>query len=114
MSRYLKGNKIGIFKLLEGKNGPTPFLPLNANFDGQRKHIKGKETKYLTEDQAKHIYIYRKVELGSVINIDMIKQEMEQDLDRLDDISGEMNPHHEIILKRQKGILQSYHKWNSG
>ena len=34
-----------------------------------------------------------KVESGNVINIDTIKQEMEQDLDRLDDTSRDINPY---------------------
>ena len=32
---------------------------------------------YLTEDQAKHIH--KKIELGNVINIGTIKQEIDQD-----------------------------------
>ena len=49
-------------------------------------------------DQARHIY--EKVELGSVINIDTIKQEMDQDVDRIDDTIGEINPYHEIIVNK--------------
>ena len=47
-------------------------MPLKANISGQSKHIKDKETRYLTEDQTKHMY--KKVELESEINIDTIKQ----------------------------------------
>ena len=49
-------------------------MPLNTSMGGQLKPIKDKETKYLTEDQARHIY--KKLELGNVVNIDTIKQEM--------------------------------------
>ena len=54
--------------------------------------IKNKETRCLTEDQAKHIY--EKVESGNVINVDIIKQKMDQDqyLDKLDGTSGDINP----------------------
>ena len=50
--RFFVGNKIRIFQLIEDRNGPTTFLPLNENISGQTKHIKDKETKYLTENQA--------------------------------------------------------------
>ena len=50
------------------------------------------------EDQAKHIY--KKVELGNVINIDTIKQEMDQDwdLNRLDDTSVDINLYRVLIV----------------
>ena len=35
MSKFFRRNKIRTFKLLEGKNGPTTFLVLNANISGQ-------------------------------------------------------------------------------
>ena len=73
-------------------------MPLNANIAEQMKKVKDKETKYLTEDQTKQIY--KKVELGSIINIDTIKQEVELDLDRLDDASGDINPYHEITVNK--------------
>ena len=66
-------------------------MPLNANIGGQSKPIKDKETKYLTEDQTK--YIYKKVDLENVINIEMIKQEMDQELYRLDNTSGDIKPY---------------------
>ena len=44
------------------------------------------------EEQARHIY--KKVESGNIFNINMLKQEMEQDweLSKLDDTSGDVNP----------------------
>ena len=59
------------FKLIEGKNGPTSFLPLNANIGGQSKPNRSRESRHLTEEQARHMY--KKVELGTIINIDTIK-----------------------------------------
>ena len=77
------------FKLVVGKNDPTTFLPLNANTGGQirsSKH-KYKENKYITEVLARHVY--RKVESGNIININTLKQEIDQDqeLNRPDDTS---------------------------
>ena len=36
-----------------------------------------KESKYQTEEQARHVY--KKVESGNIININTVKQEIEQD-----------------------------------
>ena len=75
--------------------------------------MKDKETKYLIEDQAKHIH--KKVELGSIISIDTIKQRMEPDLDRLDDTTGDINQYYEIIVneaKRDKTILSQMEQWS--
>ena len=74
---FIRGNKIRIFKLIEGKNGLTTFLPLNTNIGGHIKPNRNKENRYLMEDQAKHII--KKVELGSMINVSTIKQEIDQD-----------------------------------
>ena len=60
-------------------------MPLNTNIGGQLKLITDKEAKYLTEEQAKHIY--KEVELGNVNNVETIQQEIDQEreLDRLGD-----------------------------
>ena len=53
---------------------------------------------YLTMKQAD--YIYRKVELGSLINKNTIKEEIDQDveLDKMDDNSGDENTYRELIV----------------
>ena len=76
MHRFIGRNKIRAFKVIEGKNYSTTFLPLNANIGGQTKPDRYNETKYLTEDQAR--YIYKKVELGNVTDIGTIKKGMDQ------------------------------------
>ena len=48
-------------------------------------------------DQAK--YVYKKEESGSVINLDTIKQEMDQDIDKID-ANGKINQYHEIIINK--------------
>ena len=64
-------------------------MPLNANIGGQIRPDKyeSKENKYLMEEQTRHVY--KKVESGNIININMLKQEIEQDweLSKLDDTS---------------------------
>ena len=44
------------FKITEGKNSPTTFLPLHTKVGGQARHIKDKETICLMNDQARDIY----------------------------------------------------------
>ena len=53
--------------------------------------------------------------MGSIVNIDSIKQEMDQDLDRLDDTSGAINPYHDIIVnnaERQDTMLSQMEQWS--
>ena len=51
-------------------------------------------------------YIYKKVELGSLINKDTIKEEIDPDieLDRMDDNSGDENPYRELIVNNASKI----------
>ena len=53
---------------------------------------------YLTRDQTR--YIYKKVEMGGVINTDIIQQEIEQEkqLSKIDDMNGEVNSNRELIV----------------
>ena len=78
-------------------------MPLGPNLDGnnKRKEVNksdsvGKE--YLTMKQTD--YIYRKVELGSLINKNTMKEEIDHDveLDKMDDTSGNENPYRELIV----------------
>ena len=88
-------------------------MPLNTNISGQTKNSKDKEAKCLTENQDRHIY--KKVERGKVVNIDTIKQEIDQDVDKLDDTSGEINPYHECIVnkaERENTILSQMEQWS--
>ena len=72
-------------------------MPLNRKLVGQTRNTRD-EDRYLMSDQAR--YVCKKVKLGSVINIDIIKQEIDQDIDKIDDTSGEINPYHEIIVNK--------------
>ena len=61
-------------------------MPLNTKIGGPVKYLKDKETICLTKDQARHIY--KKVESESVVNVDTIKQKLEEDklcMDIIDD-----------------------------
>ena len=66
---------------------PPHFFPSNANIGRQFKSMKDRKASYLTEEQAR--LIYKKVELGNVINISTLWQEIDQEweLNKLDDTS---------------------------
>ena len=77
-------------------------------------HVKDKETICLTNDQARHIY--KKVELEGIVNIDTIKQEIEEDKlgkDNIDD--DEVNPYHKTIIKnidKENTITSHMEQWS--
>ena len=51
----------------------------------------------MTKDHARHIY--KKVELEGTINVDTIKQEIEEDKSGRDNTDhDELNPYHNIII----------------
>ena len=92
-------------------------MPLNANTGGQNTSHKNtyNENKYLTEDQARHVY--RKVESGNIINFSTLKQEIDQDweLNKLDDTSRDINPYRELIVNNAgkiETVLSQMEQWS--
>ena len=63
------------------------------------------------ESQAK--YVYNKVEKVDLINVETVRQEMEQDIDKIHDTNGEINLYHHIIVNKAERTTHCYHKWNS-
>ena len=57
-------------------------------------------------------FIYKKVELGSLINKNTIKEELDADaeLDRMDDNSGDENPYKELIINNACKVENSLTK----
>ena len=66
-------------------------MPIESKTGGKVSYIKNKEAMCLSEKQAN--YVYRKVEEAEVINVNTMKHELEQDLDREDN-----NPYKRVIL----------------
>ena len=62
---------------MKGENCTTSFLPLDNKKDGPLRYVKDREAISLTEEQMRHLY--KKVEAGSEVNIDTIKQEIDND-----------------------------------
>ena len=61
---------------MNGRDGTTTFLPLDSKIGGQVSHDRSNIGQFLTREQAS--YVYKKVEMGKVINVNTIQQEMEQ------------------------------------
>ena len=62
-------------------------------------------------------FIYKKVELGSLINKNTIKEELDADvgLERMDDNSGDENPYKELIVNnvsRVDNALTQIEQWS--
>ena len=89
---------------MNGRNDATAFLPLDFKIGGQSRDSHPTVRQYLTRDQAR--YIYKKVETGGMINIDMVQQEIEQEkqLSRMDDDSGEVNPYRELVVNNAEKV----------
>ena len=92
------------FKLVKGRNDPTTFLPLSPKIGGQVNNNKPNVGQYLTREQTN--YVYKKIELGEVINTNTLQQELEHErqLNKIDDTSGETNPYKELIINNAEKI----------
>ena len=89
---------------MNGRNGTTAFLPLDSRIGGQGRDNHPTVGQFLTREQTR--YIYRNVETGEIINMDMIEQEIEQQrqLNKIDDTSREINPYQELIVNNAEKI----------
>ena len=82
---------------MKGKNDPTAFSLLKSKINGPVRYVKDNENLSLIADHAK--YIYKKVEQESTVNIEMIKQEIEDDkLDEYNDDEEVENQYQNIII----------------
>ena len=94
-------------------------MPLGSNLGRNNKNKEVNENdsidkNYLTSKQAD--YIYRKVELGSLIKKTM-KEEIDPniELDKMDDNSGDEKPYRELIVNNAgkiEKILSQMEKWS--
>ena len=95
-------------------------MPLGPNIGGNNKKRDVNKSdsvgkNYLMTKQAD--YRYRKVELGSLINKNTTKEEIDPDveLDKMDDNSGDENPYRELILNNAGKIentLSQMEQWS--
>ena len=89
---------------MNGRDHVTTFLPLDSRIGGQSMDSCPTIGQYLTRDQTK--YVYKKVEMGKMINADTIQQEIEQEkqLNKMDDENGKINPYRELIVNNVEKI----------
>ena len=102
------------FKLIESRSGSATFLPISQNSGGNNKN-NFRYRDCLTPQQTN--FVYKKVELGSLINKNMIKEELDADieLERMDDNSGDENPYKELIVNNAGKIdstLTQMEQWS--
>ena len=100
---------------MNGRDGTTAFLPLDSRIGGQDRDNHPTLGQLLTIEQTR--YIYRKVETGEILNTDMIEQEIEQEkqLNKIDDISGEINPYQELIdnnAEKIEPLMTQMEQWS--
>ena len=83
---------------MNGRDGTTTFLPLDSKTVGQVSHDKLNVGQFFTREEAN--YICKNVETGEMINTDAIQQEIqqEQQINRIHDTNGEINPYQELIV----------------
>ena len=86
------------------RDDTATFLPLDSRIGGQSRNNHPTVGQYLTRDQARHIY--KKVDTGEIINVDIVKHEIEQEkqLSQMDDDSGELNPYRELMVNNAENI----------
>ena len=99
---------------MNGRDDTTTFLPLDSRIGGQNEMC-STVGQYLTKDQTR--YIYKKVDMGEVINTDIIQQEVEQEqqLSKIDDMNGEINPYREFIVnnaERTEPLMTRMEQWS--
>ena len=100
---------------MNGGNGSTAFLPLDSKIGGQVRNDRPSVVQFLTKEQAN--YIYKKIETGEIINTDAIEQEIKQEeqLNRIDDTSGETNPYCELIVnnaEKMEPMVTQMEQWS--
>ena len=91
------------FKLVKGRDGPTTFLSISQSLGGNRGTTI-RQWDCLTPRQTN--FIYKKVELGSLINKNTMKEELDVDreLDRMDNNNGDENPYRDLVVNNADRI----------
>ena len=102
-------------KLIKGESGSAAFLHISQNSGGNNRNS------YRCSDCLMHQqtdFIYKKVELGSLINKNMIKEELDPniELDRMNDNSGDKNLYKELIINNAckiESALPQMEQWSN-
>ena len=83
---------------------PLHSYLLTPKIGGQINYNSSSIGQFLTREQAS--YVYKMTESCEIINVDTIQQEIEQEeqLNKIDDTSGETNPYKELIVNNEEKI----------
>ena len=100
---------------MNGRDGTTAFLPLDSKIGGHVSHERPNVGQLLSREQAS--YVYKKVEMGEMTNVNTIQQEMEhkEQLSKIDDTNGETNPYWELIVnnaKQTEPLMTQMEQWS--
>ena len=89
---------------MNGRDGTTTSLPLDSKIGGQINYNRPSIEQFLTRELVS--YVYKKTESGEIINVGTIQQKIEQEeqLNKIDDMSGETNPYRELIVNNAEKI----------
>ena len=89
---------------MNGRDDTTTFLPFDSKIGGQVSHDRPYVGQFVTREQAN--YVYKKIETGKMIDTNTIQKEMEQEeqLNRMDDMSGDTNPYQELFVNNAERI----------
>ena len=89
---------------MNDRDGTTTFLPLDSKIGVQINHNRPSIGQLLTREQTS--YVYKKTDSGEIIYVDNIQQEIgqEEQLNKIDDVSGETNPYRELIVNNVEKI----------
>ena len=98
---------------MNGRDGTTTFLPLDSKIGGPINHNSPSIGQFLTREQTS--YVYKITESGEMINVDTIQQEIEQEnqLNKIDDMSGQTNPYRELIVNNAEKIEPLMTQWSN-
>ena len=101
---------------MNGRDDTTAFLPLDSRMGGQINHNRPSVGQFLTRQQAS--YVYKNIEMGEMINVSTIQQEMKQEkqLSKIDHMSGEINPYRELIVnnaEKTEPLMTQMEQWVS-
>ena len=100
---------------MNGRDGTTAFLPLDSKISGQINCNSPSVGQFSTREQAN--YVYKKVEMCEMISVNTIQQEMEQEeqLSKIDDMTGEINTYRELIVnnaERIEPLMTQMEEWS--
>ena len=89
---------------MSSRDGTTAFLPIDSKIGGPISYDRPSIGQFLTREQAS--YMYKKTQSGEMINVDTIQQEIEQgqQLNKIDDMNGVINPYRELIVNNAEKI----------